>query len=459
MAQVVTELEPRLCGGQLQKVRQPDRETLALTVRVPGRTTHCILCCRPGVARIAESASPTTTIESPTALGAWLRRYAKGRRVESVTLDPKDRVVVIQLHGGRLILEIVGRAANLYAVATDGRVVASARPPRSGLSLGQPYVELSGGVEERALGSSRFENAEAVERHFQETLERLSLEQGVREKRRLITSAGKRLRRLEEKIRADLERCHGADALRMQGELLKGQLHRVVPKSDSVEVDDWYSEGMPKVTIELDPRLDGPGNVERLFKRYRRARDGAQKARERQVQVEALRTRFDALESEALDFDELRQALLTLGLCRRTSNTPRGPATSRLPFHEFLSRKGERILVGRGGRDNHQTTFHHARGNDHWLHVRDSPGAHVIVPCPSRGADPHPETLLDAAALAVHHSKLRGEAGVAVSHTLRKHLRPIKGGAPGQVTIAGAATLICADVDVRIERLYAERSR
>ena len=32
MSRVVTELQPRLCGGQLQKVRQPNRETLALTV-------------------------------------------------------------------------------------------------------------------------------------------------------------------------------------------------------------------------------------------------------------------------------------------------------------------------------------------------------------------------------------------------------------------------------------------
>ena len=64
----------------------------------------------------------------------------------------------------------------------------------------------------------------------------------------------------------------------------------MVPKSDSVEVDDWYSEGMPKVTIELDPRLDGPGNVERLFKRYRRARVGLQTVElERLVRPDGLR--------------------------------------------------------------------------------------------------------------------------------------------------------------------------
>jgi predicted ribosome quality control (RQC) complex YloA/Tae2 family protein len=119
-----------------------------------------------------------------------------------------------------------------------------------------------------------------------------------------------------------------------------------------------------------------------------------------------------------------------------------------------VSRAGERILVGRGGVDNHALTFRVARGNDMWLHVRDSPGAHVVVPQPARGREPHPETLLDAAALAVHHSDLRGEPAAEVTLTQRKHVRAITGGPPGRVTVAGGRTLTVTDVPARVERLY-----
>ena len=131
----------------------------------------------------------------------------------------------------------------------------------------------------------------------------------------------------------------------------------------------------------------------------------------------------------------------------------------RLPYRAFFGVKGERIFLGRGGADNHQTTFRVARGNDHWFHVRDAPGAHVVVPLPARGREPHPETLRDAAALAAHHSDLRGEAVVDVTHTRRKHVQPVKGGPAGRVRVANAKSMTVSDDPRRIERLYASQRR
>jgi predicted ribosome quality control (RQC) complex YloA/Tae2 family protein len=76
------------------------------------------------------------------------------------------------------------------------------------------------------------------------------------------------------------------------------------------------------------------------------------------------------------------------------------------------------------------------------------------VPQPGRGREPHPETLLDAAALAVHHSDLRGETA-EVTVTQRKHVRAIPGAAPGRVTVAAARTLTVRDAEERVRRLTA----
>ncbi len=454
LAKVVAELKPRVQDGQLQKVRQPDGETLCLTIRTPGRTSHLILSVRPQAERLAEAETQTKTLDAPTALGAWVRRHARGRRVTVFSIQPNDRIVDLVVGEGRLTLELFNKTANLYAIDAQGRVVASARPPRAGLSLGAEYVPADPLGQDLTTAQVRFETALAVEAHYRALLSQ-AVELGERRERaRLITRSRKRLGRLEARVGQDIARCVGADSLRKMGDLLKGQLHLVRPKADHVIVDDWFDESMPKVTIELDPSLDGPGNVERLFHRYRRARDGAVRARARQAEVSALRDRLEALIERQPPMDELQAGLISLGLLKTQSLGGKRKVEPRKPYFEFTSVKGERIWVGRGGRDNHETTFRHARGNDHWLHARDCPGAHVIVPRPRRDQEPHPETLMDAAALAVHNSKMRGESAVPVSHTLRKHLRPIKGGAPGQVTIAGAKTITPTKVDVRITRLY-----
>ena len=130
-----------------------------------------------------------------------------------------------------------------------------------------------------------------------------------------------------------------------------------------------------------------------------------------------------------------------------------------MPYRVFWSIKGEVIWLGRGGVDNHTTTFQRARGQDHWVHTRDTPGAHVIIPLPRRGHEPHFETIQDAAALAVHHSRQRGEEGVALYYTERKHVRPVPNGPPGKVMVASSRPLTSHQTEERVKRLYDEAAR
>jgi len=112
--------------------------------------------------------------------------------------------------------------------------------------------------------------------------------------------------------------------------------------------------------------------------------------------------------------------------------------------------------VGRSAEENEVVTFRIARGRDTWLHVRDRPGAHVVIRT-TEGRPPPLETLLDAAILAVHHSSVRGAAGVDVAYTLRKHVRALKGAPRGTVSVAGERTLRVDPDPERLARLYATR--
>lgn len=110
-----------------------------------------------------------------------------------------------------------------------------------------------------------------------------------------------------------------------------------------------------------------------------------------------------------------------------------------MPYRAFRSANGARILVGRSARDNDALTLRVARGNDVWLHARGVQGSHVVVP--DAGEAPDARTLGDAALLAAHFSRARGEEAAEVAWTRRKHVRKPKGAAPGSVIATQERTL------------------
>ena len=77
--------------------------------------------------------------------------------------------------------------------------------------------------------------------------------------------------------------------------------------------------------------------------------------------------------------------------------------------------------------------------DDLWLHVREGPGAHVVIRC---GGQPVPAPTRTAAAqLAAWFSRQRGNAGVAVVITPRRFVTRMAGGRPGQVHFRSEETI------------------
>jgi predicted ribosome quality control (RQC) complex YloA/Tae2 family protein len=139
-------------------------------------------------------------------------------------------------------------------------------------------------------------------------------------------------------------------------------------------------------------------------------------------------------------------------LARATPRAKRDVALA--PYRLFRSASGVAILVGRNAEGNDALTVKVARGNDVWMHARGRAGAHVVVRV-EKGKAPDGETVLDAAHLAAHFSDARGEPQVDVAWTRAKHVRKVKGAAPGAVTYSQDRTLLLRIEGLRIERLLA----
>jgi predicted ribosome quality control (RQC) complex YloA/Tae2 family protein len=112
--------------------------------------------------------------------------------------------------------------------------------------------------------------------------------------------------------------------------------------------------------------------------------------------------------------------------------------------------------VGKNARGNDALTFHHAKGKDIWMHIRDASGAHVIVPA---RFIKEMKVVEGAAQLAAHFSPLRHDTRVDIRRTERKNLRkPGKGAAPGRVLVSAEENMtITPDPSWVIEILRQEK--
>lgn len=105
------------------------------------------------------------------------------------------------------------------------------------------------------------------------------------------------------------------------------------------------------------------------------------------------------------------------------------------PYRSF-SHAGFEILVGKAASDNDHLTFNVAEPHDLWLHVAGgTPGSHVVIRNPEKGAIPE-EVTRCAAGLAAWYSKARNAARVEVHLCRAGDVKKVRGAPAGQVQIA-----------------------
>jgi predicted ribosome quality control (RQC) complex YloA/Tae2 family protein len=231
------------------------------------------------------------------------------------------------------------------------------------------------------------------------------------------------------------------EELRTQAEWLMALSSQIEPGQKVLRVP--LEDG--EIAIELEERHSPVEQAERFFDRAAKMERAAAIIPVRIAELEADRAYVEQLQSDLTlaenqpEIVAVREHLREAGYLRvRPKRQQKTPPDRSQPLR-FLSPEGFTILVGRNARQNEIITFQEANADDLWLHVRDLPGAHVVIR--NGGQVVSDETLQMAAQLAAYFSSQRGERAVPVAATQRRFVTRMAGGRPGQVHFRNEETI------------------
>lgn len=293
----------------------------------------------------------------------------------------------------------------------------------------------------------------------------------------------------EERKRISLEKeavaATKAEQLGRWATLVTSNLYRIPADATSVVVEDWEQDGK-EVTLTFDSKIGSPQlEAEKAFAAARRLRRGSAvisglledsertRASLGEWQARLQQSAEDPHALSALQTQLVKRAKrLNLKLPElQPSAEPKQKTKAAAPRAKpggwtgrvFESPAGVPILVGRNRQENEELSLRVAREPDVWMHVRDSPGAHVVLQLSQASTAARKATgdecLQLAADLAVFYSEMRSAGKASVSVTSPKHITKPRGAPLGAVRIRSEGPSLVGVPDNVPEELKALREQ
>ena len=133
---LAAELRKKLTGARIDKVQQPERDLILLSVHGPEGNYKAALCGGVGSARIHITSASYENPTQPPMFCMLLRKHMVGARIAGIEQPGRERMLILHLDASdelgaparwRLVVEMLGRATNLILVDGEGRIAGCLR--------------------------------------------------------------------------------------------------------------------------------------------------------------------------------------------------------------------------------------------------------------------------------------------------------------------------------------------
>ena len=342
LAAVVHELRSVVLGGKIDKIHQPSRDEIVLSMRTGSGNVKLLLSASPNHPRPQLTQITRENPAEPPMFCMLLRKHLSGGRLIEIEQPRLERIVIFRFEtlselGDRqerkLVLECIGRRANLILMDQEERVVDCLRRVEGDLISGkravlpglfyhlpEPHPGLSPllarEAESRGEGEgwidellSEVESGNYVpnvliregrpvdftfiklSQYSDETLQKEYLsfgelmddfyaarEQAERARQKgqdlvkTATTARDRTARKLANQRIELEKTKGRERLRELGDIITSNLHVMEKGMKFLRAIDFYDIECKEIEIELDPLLTPQQNAAKYYKEYNKAK-------------------------------------------------------------------------------------------------------------------------------------------------------------------------------------------
>ena len=129
---LVHELNTSLSGGKIDKIHQPGRYEVVMAVRAPKGNVKLLLSASPNHPRAQLTGLTRENPDVPPMFCMLLRKHLTGARILDITQPPMERLIEFRMEAlddlgdrveRRIVLEVMGRHANLILLDGEGRIV------------------------------------------------------------------------------------------------------------------------------------------------------------------------------------------------------------------------------------------------------------------------------------------------------------------------------------------------
>jgi len=466
VGRVVEELGRLLPGATVERFFQYAPRRFILSARKDDYGHNVVICLQPPHVRLHLTRGRLRDKRERLSFGEYVRSRVVGAWLVDVAQLNADRIVefAFDKEGERLslVVELFPRGPHMDLLDGERKVVASLDARRVGSGYEAPSrPELERAEAPPAVSGERLYNDVLDERFAALEVQEL-FEADKRQLLSQLRRERRRIRRLVERLRRDIEEGRPWRELARHGELLKTALGARGAGRTEIEVKDFASSEL--VTVPLDPKRSVRGNMEAYFKRSRKLKRTLERAEREIGGAEARLEEIEATckEAEGIESPEtLAQFLDEHGLELKPKQAPKAAVPKKEKraeeFRYFVSASGAKIYVGRNNAENDRLTISFARGHDLWLHCHDYAGSHVVVPL-KKGEAVDRETLLDAATLALAYSKAKNAGSGEVLYTERRCVSKPKRLPPGKVYVSTHKVMHLKLDEGRLRRIK-ERTR
>ena len=131
-AALASELEQEVTGGRIDKVQQPERDMLLLSLRANGKNRRLLIAAGTGNARVHLTEASFENPAEPPMFCMLLRKHLAGAHIVSLYQPEHERMLILLLDTvdemgvdsrKQLVVEMIGRSANVILVGEDGRII------------------------------------------------------------------------------------------------------------------------------------------------------------------------------------------------------------------------------------------------------------------------------------------------------------------------------------------------